>query len=351
MNAKEIFKKAVKLEPTNRVPVIILSGGVWAYNQNGMSLQDSFDMSPEASADYLINTNKKVKSDLIWCAGGCNHLVLRALGAKTKFNKVGTAASVKPFITSPSDIDKLNLDDIKKDPGIIAMVESTKIMKQKVGDEVMLAVSQWGPMTLANLMLGTTEFMLGLRKDPEGMKYVMDFTKEMVLTYWNLFLDAGVEHVSQAEPVASGDMISRKMFEKIALPLLLDVNERIGDKPFSKMIHICGNTSQILEVLPDTKADMFSMDYKVDLALAREKLDGKMAFAGQIDPAEIMLMSSKERVAEASQKCIDDSVWQRGGFILMPGCDLAPETPLENLESMVKVAHSNTQDLQVAANF
>ncbi|MFT3951934.1 MAG: uroporphyrinogen decarboxylase family protein [Oscillospiraceae bacterium] len=345
MTGKEIFKKAVKLEKTERVPVIILSGGVWAYNLAGKSLQQSFDMPPEESASYWAAVNEKIRSDLIWCAAGCNHLVLRAVGAKTNFANVGDAAGTEPFLERPSDVDKIDVSKIKDDAGIQAMLESTRLLKNKIGDSTMLAVSQWGPMTLAQLMVGATPFMLMLRKDPEGAKYIMECTTEMVIEYWKLFAQAGAEHVSQAEPVASGDMISPKMFESFALPYLQKTNKAIDPYVFSKMIHICGNTTKILNVLPETGADLFSMDYKVSLATSREILDGRMAFAGQIDPSEIMLMSGTERVTQVAQQCIDDADWKRGGFMLMPGCDLAPATPIENVQAMVNTAYANTQIL------
>lgn len=341
MNGKELLKKAIALEPTPRVPVIILSGGVWAYKQIGKSLQDSFELTPEESSDYWVSVNKKLKSDLIWCAAGCNNLGLRAIGAEADFSNIGVAATVKPCIEKPSDVDKIDLKVLKNDPGLNAMLESTKLMKQKMGDETLLAVSQWGPMTLASLMFGADKFMMMLRKDLEGAQYVMDFTKELVLAYWRLFIEAGVEHVSQAEPCASGDMISPKMFEKVALPYLKYTNSQIGDG-VTKMLHICGNTNKILDKIPETGTQMFSLDYKVDLTLAREKLDGKVAFAGQMDPADVMLLGSKEDVEADVKRCITEADWKKGGFIVMPGCDLAPNTPLENLETMVTTCHEET---------
>lgn len=343
MTGKEIFKKAVKLEQTPRVPVIILSGGVWAYNQKNQSLQDSFDMPPEQSAQYWVEINEKIHSDLSWCAAGCNNLALRAIGSQCDFSKPGVAASSTPFLAKPGDVDKLDAGKIKEDPGVMAMLESTKRMKEKMGDETMLAISQWGPMTLANLMIGATDFMKMLRRDKEGVKYVMEFTTELVIEYWRLFAKAGAEHVSQAEPVASGDMISKKMFLEFAMPYLQKANKGIDGKVFSKMIHICGNTSRILEDLPETGADMFSMDYKVELAEAREVLGGKMSFAGQINPADIMYMADVPTVKETAKECIEAAKWEEGGFILMPGCDLSPMTPLENIQAMTEVAHSYTE--------
>lgn len=347
MTSKEIFQKAVKLQKTPRVPVIILSGGVWAFNQTGKSLQDSFDMPPEEAADYIIEANKKVRSDLVWCAAGCNNLVLRAIGAKTEFGIPGKAAEVvEPLITSAAEVDKLDIDHLQDDPGIAAMLECTRILKKKIGDTTMLGISQWGPLTLTSLLLGTRKFMRCMVKDREAVKYIMEFTEELVYRYWKLFLDAGAEHVSQAEPMASGDMISPKMFELIALPAMKKTNTMIGDQPFSKMIHICGNSMPTMALLPETGADMISMDWKVDFEQVRETLDGKMAFAGKMDPSEIMLQGDVETVRKDCLDCIEKADWKKGGFILMPGCDLPPRVPLENLETMVDVAHSNTQSIE-----
>lgn len=108
MTNKQIFLDAIRLKPTPRQPAIILSGGVWANKQIGLSLQDSFDIGPEKAAENVIRANEVVNSDLVWTAAGCNNLVLRAVGAKTTFSNVGVAASVdEPLIEDAEDVDKL----------------------------------------------------------------------------------------------------------------------------------------------------------------------------------------------------------------------------------------------------
>ncbi|MDR3270165.1 MAG: uroporphyrinogen decarboxylase family protein [Peptococcaceae bacterium] len=340
LKPKEIFKKAIKLEPTPRIPVTLLSGGVWVYNRHGMSLQDSFDLPPEQSAEITMQANEEVRSDLVWAAAGCNNLVLRAVGVKVNFHRPGVASDVaEPFLEKASDVDKINLDDIQNDPGINAMLENTKILKKNIGDDVMIGISQWGPLTLAGLMMGTEQFMKLLIKDKPAVHYMMEVTAQMVYRYWDLFLDAGAEYISQAEPSASGDMISKRQFSEFAIPGLTKTNQLIGDKPFAKMIHICGETTKFLELIPDTKADAISLDYKVHLAAARETLDGKIAFLGHMDPVGIMAMATPEQVREDCTRCIRDAQGEKGGYLMMPGCDIPPSVPIENIQAMVDVAY------------
>jgi len=341
MKPKEIFEAAIRLEPTERVPVTLLSGGVWIYAQEGKSLQDSFDMTPEESARYTIEAQKRTRSDLVWCSAGCNNLVLRAVGAQCNFAKVGASASVdEPLLAAPGDIDKLDFDKIPEDPGIQAMLESTRILKREIGDEVMLGISQWGPLTLAGLLLGTDVFMKLLIKDKAAAHAMLEATCELVVRYWDLFLDAGAQYISQAEPSASGDMISRRQFEAYAMPYLTRTFTMIGDKPFAKQIHICGDTSKFMELIPETGCTAMSFDYKVPLAQAREVLGGKIAFLGQMDPVEIMALGTPEQVREDTLRCCRDASAELGGFLLMPGCDIPPTVPLANIEAMVDAAYS-----------
>lgn len=345
MDPKEIFQKAVRLEQTERVPVMFLAGGIWELNENNLSFQDFLNMNPEESADYIYQQNERLNSDIVWTGAGCNNLALKALGAKLKMNRPGKGIDVKPLLKKPGDVDKLNPDALKNDPDINRLLESTRKLKDKLGNKRMLGASQWGPMTLANLLLGASEFMMDLIADKEAVIYLMEFTRELVLTYWNLFLEAGVDLVCQSEPVASGDMISREMFEEFAVGNLRYTNDKIQEKGCFRMLHICGNTEKILPLIPETHTDLFSMDWKNSLVQARKILGGKIAFAGQADPISTMLMAEKEEVKRICEACITDARWEEGGYLLMPGCDLAPGTSLENIRAMVETAYTHTQNI------
>lgn len=338
MTNKELLLAGIGLKKTERPPVMILSGGVWANKRIGLSLQDSFDIDPKVAAENVIRTNELVQSDLIWTAAGCNNLGLRGIGAKATFSHVGVAASIdEPLITCAEDVDRLSVNDMENDPGIMAMLEMTRILKERVGHETLIGISQWGPMTLAGLLLGTEDFMIMSIRDKEAAKHIMEFTKQVVIKYWKLFLEAGAELVSQAEPSASCDMISPKQFEKMALPNLQATNLAIEGLAKAKMLHICGNITKILGVLPQTGADVISFDYKVDLGAAREKLGGKMAFAGKLDPVGAIQLGTPDEIERLTAQYIQEAGSQ-GGYIVMPGCDLPPASPLENIEAMVKIA-------------
>jgi uroporphyrinogen decarboxylase len=135
-------------------------------------------------------------------------------------------------------------------------------------------------------------------------------------------------------------MISKRQFEAFAMPYLTKTFELIGDKPFAKQIHICGDTTKFLDIIPDTGTDALSLDYKVNLATAREMLGGRIAFLGHMDPVEIMALATPERVREDCLRCCRDAQAEKGGYLMMPGCDIPPTVPLANIEAMADVAYT-----------
>lgn len=346
MNSKEILIKAIKREPTPRIPVMILSGGLWVVTHNNMSFSQFFEMDPEAAADMVIETNKLLNADLIFAAAGLNNLGISGIGGKVIYDKLGAAPTIeKPLIDSVDDLDKLDINLLAEDPVIKQQLAITKILAEKVGNEKMIGISQWGPITLAGQILGIEKFMRCLIKDKPAVHKLMEFTSELCYKYWELFVDAGAEFVEMADPTGSGDMISKKQFKEFVIPYAKKISDRIKatGKVKGVLLHICGDTSRLLELIPETGADIMSFDYKVDLAAAREALDGKMAFTGNMDPVAVMNEATAEKVFEVCNECIAKADGKKGGYIVMPGCDIPPTTPLANIEAMIKAAHSCTQ--------
>jgi uroporphyrinogen decarboxylase len=335
---KENFLAGITMKKSRRIPAMILSSGVWNVYRHGLTLQDVFELHPEKIADIVINDNEKVGSDVIWVGADCSNILIQALGGECTFNLLGEASTVdEPLISHPSEVDKLRIDDLESSPEIENLLKIARIVAERAGGEYMIAVSQWGPFTMAGQLLGMDKMMLTSLKDKPGIKHILEFTERLLLKYWNLFIDAGVEMVNQAEPLSSGDVISSKLFRELSLPFMTSANQKISHRGKRKMLHICGNTTRILDLIPQSGTDLFSMDYKVDLKIAREKLEGKVAFGGQLDPTRVLLEGTAAEIEAASISCIEDA--GQTGFVLIPGCDIPPKTKMENVQTMIETAH------------
>jgi uroporphyrinogen decarboxylase len=213
------------------------------------------------------------------------------------------------------------------------MLEVTGLLAKKTGGDYHLALTRWGPFTLAGLLYGAENFMRAMRRDPDGARRILDFTETVFLTYVQGYIDQGVEIVQLAEPTASGDMISLEHFTEFAVPSFKRVIGVLREKKALIALHICGNINDRLDLIADSGTTYASIDYKVDLRWAREKFDARIAFMGNIDPVSVLQQGTVDETLAAAADCIARA-GPGPGFILAPGCDLPPNTPIANVQAM-----------------
>jgi uroporphyrinogen decarboxylase len=181
--------------------------------------------------------------------------------------------------------------------------------------------------------------MQGIYKDQSAVHAVLEFAAEASFRYYEPFVSAGARLISVAEPTASGDLISRQHFEEFALPYLQKLMLRIKAAGGINLLHICGNITNRLDLIPSSGAEVLSVDYKVDLSRVKEVVGAELAFAGNVNPAGVLLSGTPDEVAAASRECIEKA-GQESSFVLIPGCDLSPRVPIENVRAMIETGRN-----------
>ncbi|GHV29997.1 hypothetical protein AGMMS4952_16400 [Spirochaetia bacterium] len=339
MNSKQIIEALLELKPTPRQPASLMSAGAWALNSNGVSLEKALAQPPEQTADILYRAYNEAESDIIWAMSGYNNLLIGAIGGTIKFRTKGTPDVIETFIKKPSDVDSINTDAVKNDERIQTLLKVTYLLAKKVKGENHVALTRWGPFTLAGLLYGAENLMRDIYRNPESVHHILDFTADLYLKYAQLYIDNGVDFFLLAEPSSSGDMISRKHFEVFALPAFKKIFTELRKKNVRTALHICGNIENRLDLLTGIGAELISVDYKVSLKKCRDIFNGKTAFAGNMNPVAIMQRETPEGVAKACGECIA-AAGVGPGYLLMPGCDIPPTTPTPNIQAMTKTGRS-----------
>ena len=339
MTSKEIIQKVIKLEPTPRLPVSLLSAGAWNLNQSGLTLEQALTVGPQRIAEVIAKTNEIVGCDIVWPGSGYHNLAIRGIGGRIKFRVKGTPDVQEPLLRGNWAAERIATKRVQEDEGIRVLIEAARLLSQSIGDKTVVGTSQWAPFTLGGLAYGVENLMRNIHKDKPAVHAVMEFATELCFDYLEPFIDAGVSMISLADPTASGDLISRDQFIEFSFPYLKRVAEKIRARGVWVTVHICGNTTNRLDRIPEAGAQIMSVDYKVSLSDARRILDGKIAFAGNLNPVAIMQKETVRGVIAASRDAIGKA-GATGGYILMPGCDIPPGVPVENVRAMVEAAHA-----------
>ena len=74
-----------------------------------------------------------------------------------------------------------------------------------------------------------------------------------------------------------------------------------------------------------------------DIATALEQAGGKLTMVGNFNPNEALRLGTPEDVY-ALAYANAEIAGLNGGYIMMPGCDLAATTPVENIKAMVRAS-------------
>ncbi len=338
MKPKDIILKAFEGGKPSRLPVTLFGAGMWSIKGFGTSFE-ALSRDADKMTAMLVDMSGKLQCDMVYAGSGYNNFHASALGGKIKFREMGAPDLENHFVSSEEDLAKLNLSDLDKDETINTAKKALRQTKAKIGDTYVVTMTAWGPFTLGARLVGEESMMKATFKKPAFVEKVVDFaTNVLIHLYEPVVADKTLEVISLADPTASGDLISRKQFEKFAVPYLKKFTDWAKSKGVHTLVHICGNTTDRLDLFPLTGASCISLDHKTDMAKAKVTLHGKMCFGGNVDPVKVMLNGSVQDVENTCKEVIK-TAGTDGAFVLMPGCDIPPTVPYANIQKFIQVAH------------
>jgi uroporphyrinogen decarboxylase len=335
-NTKQAIFDAFERKPTTSAPATVFGGGVWTlrhWNQQfGALIQN-----PRGYADIIIKTNEEVQSPIVYVGSGYNNYLAAAVGGKIKERPVGAPDLSEPVIKEHADeLDALDITTIRDNPVIQNIWEATRLVAEAIGEDIIVTTTAWGPFTLAGQLFGVEDFMRATFKRKKEAHKTLDFATGLLKEFYLPLVEENViPMASIADPTASGDLISPRTFKTYCLPYLQPLIQWFKEHGVYTWLHICGDTTDKLDLIADTGTDCFSLDYKVDVATAKEKVGHRVCLAGNVDPVSRLDQGTPETVREASLACLEAGS-PGGGFILTTGCDVTPMTPIENLKAMLE---------------
>ena len=337
MTPREVILKAFGGGKPDRIPVALMGGGMWSAYHYGTTLMDLLTNSSRMS-DMLVEMSGKLKSDIVYAGSGYPNVLAAALGSKIKFSGFGAADLEAPVLPPGEEVQNLDLSMINNNAIIETLRNALKITKSKIGKEYIVTLTAWGPFTLGARLVGEETMIKAVIKNPTYVENVLDFATNMLIRFYEpIFTEGDLEVILLGDPTASGDMISKNHFEAFALPYLKRIIDWAKSKNVLTLLHVCGDTTDRLDLYPFTGASCISLDHKTDIAKAKEILHGKMCFAGNIDPVQTLLQGTVQDVEDACKRVIE-TAGTDGGFVLMPGCDIPPNVPYKNIQKIVQVA-------------
>ncbi len=265
-------------------------------------------------------------------------LPLEGMGVKFRIEEnVGPVVS-KP-IHSLDDVSQLEDFDSQHDAGdVYDGIEETV---RKLDGTPLIGFSG-APFTLAGYVVEgapsrelerTKAMMYG---DPDAWKVLMGKLASMVESYLDGQIKHGVDAVQLFDSWVG--CLSGSDYNRYVLPYTRKVIQSVAGKV--PTIHFCANSGLLIEQFQSTKADVLSVDWRVDIGDVWKRCEEKVAVQGNLDPA------AAAAGGEAMERGTDEILRQaqnHRGHIFSLGHGVLRSTSPNDLKRLVKLVHEKTR--------
>ena len=166
--------------------------------------------------------------------------------------------------------------------------------------------------------------------------HALEWATEAHIRFAKAQLEAGAHATSMGDAYAGPELISPEMYRSFALPYEKKVAEQIRQlgKPYS--VHICGNTTKIIQDMGMTGAKILEIDWKTDMGYARSVVPDDVVLMGNINPSDPLCIGDPETVMMQAKDILEKTAGR--GIILSSGCALGANTKPENMQALVQAA-------------
>ncbi len=332
MTSRERVLAMLRREPMDRVPVISGSTMVAEYIKKSGGVFPDF----HHDAEMMVNAASLMHTD-----AGVDNIVMPfgmfvesiALGLEVKMGRIDIQPSVKGFFEKPGDVD-LDPDKFLADPYVRATLEATERAKERFPDAAITPFLV-GPVTLAGYLMGVQNLAnlscKSLYHDDIMEEMIEWFSQALEINriYARACIEAGADVLYYSDASASPNLLLPDFYYQVGVPAEIELGEFIHKLGCPWELHICGDTTPIIEGMATTGADCLSVEQAVDMKEV-VRIAGKVPVVGNVTPL-LMIDGTEEQIREETMKGLDG-----GAKASMLGCGTPPLSSPERLKQWVK---------------
>jgi [methyl-Co(III) methanol-specific corrinoid protein]:coenzyme M methyltransferase len=229
------------------------------------------------------------------------------------------------------EITQDQIDRIMDTYPMTIIPKAIKIAKQKA-PELALGAWQLGPFTQCGQTIELDRVLKAVFKQKQKVEQILDKLTDMIIEIGKSLQAAGADYITLREPGVAADLLSPRTFKEIIQPRLTRI---LAAWKSPKVLHICGSTDPLVEMMAQCGADALSFDIKNNIRETRKKLGNDWIILGNFDVFKLPCAeeTTVQQAIDGIKENIDtgvDAVW--------PGCDLWPAIKEENFKAMEKTA-------------
>jgi uroporphyrinogen decarboxylase len=357
--ANDTFLRALRREPTEYTPV-------WLMRQAGRYLPEynatrtragsflGLAKHPDYATEVTLQPLERFKLDAAILFSDIL-TIPDAMGLGLDF-AAGEGPRFAHPVRTEADVARLAVPDI--DATLRYVTDAVaQIRRALVGADgrqrVPLIGFSGSPWTLACYMVeggGSDDFrtvksMLYAR--PDLMHRILDVNARAVAAYLNAQIEAGAQAVMIFD--TWGGTLADGAYQRVSLDYIARALAELRREHDGETIPVIAFTKgggQWLEAIAASGVDAVGLDWTVDLARARERVGGRVALQGNLDPN---VLFAPPDVIRVEARAVLDSYGDHPGHVFNLGHGISQFTPPDSVAVLVDEVHRHSRALRSGA--
>jgi [methyl-Co(III) methanol-specific corrinoid protein]:coenzyme M methyltransferase len=214
------------------------------------------------------------------------------------------------------------------------LLQAVRLLKERFGDEVLVMGNVVGPFSIVANLVGITDVLKASFKKPDSLTPFLEVAERAGTELGRALVEAGADALVIEDMMASIDVISPPIYERIAQPWEKKQVQGLPDVP--NIMHICGKVNSIAKMIAETGTTAISVEPSVDAPAMKDALRSfgrPIPLIGGVDAIVTLFSGTPEDVRADVKKALAE-----GYDMIAPGCSVPPSASTANLRAMVEAA-------------
>jgi uroporphyrinogen decarboxylase len=345
----DTFLKACRGEETEYTPI-------WIMRQAGRYLPEyravrgksdflTMCKTPELAAEVtlqpidILNVDAAILfSDIL--------IPCEAMGQGLEFHE-GKGPLLGPPVRDEETVNKLFVPDPEETMGFV--MDAIRLLRKELSGRVPLIGFAGAPFTTATYMIegGTSKNFLHTKmmiyQNPALYKSFMDKVTATITEYLKAQVAAGAQAVQIFD--TWGGIFCPADFREHALSyvqrIIKDLKAWMEERGESvPVIYFVGSTAGLLEEIKTSGADVYGVDWRINLDDAIKRLGGDVVVQGNLDPLSMFL--PKDQIEDRVKDVLGRASSAKG-HIFNLGHGVVPQTSPDNVIALVEMVHKHSR--------
>lgn len=313
------------IDIAERRMVFLLLGIVMA-RLNNTKLKDNI-LNPEIAVKSLTHTAETLGTEFAFSCVPDISAFAESYGCEVKIPEDSIAMVTRHSVITNEDLDRL----IESGPQWHERLMNNFGVLEAMDKRFTLfnLVMGGGPFSMAAVLSGIENLAKKTIKDPGFVEKLLEFCTSISTLACEMLASAGANVIYLGDPTSG--LLSSKSYERFAAPYIKRVVDTL-DIPV--VLHICGKSTHIIEQMCATGVQGISLDNVVDMPSIVSRVPRDIAIIGNLDPVGPLLTGTPEEAAAATRELME-KMRDVPNYMFSAGCEVALETPLENIRAMM----------------